>query len=505
MPRQKTPDRQEILTERFLLATEKQYRQSEAHLIDFFVNAWKILEPGTPLQLNWHHFLLAEILEATTRQEIQKCVINIEPGSTKTILANVCWPAWTWIQDPRRRFITGGHTDRLAVDSAMKSRDLIKSDWFQFRWGDRFRILREDDSKSKFTNDKKGFRVTFGLNARVTGWHGNHILVDDAHDVEQADSRLLRERAVRKVLGTLFSRINDPKKDGWIVVGQRVHAHDVSGAILERHPDCVHVNLPHKFNPVKKFIMPKLGLQDPREEPGERLWPSVHGEAWYKDQVKNMTEAGAAAQLEQSPEADTGKIIQTSWFKERWTPETLPAEFWGTAQSWDTAYEVNTTSSGWGWVRGGCMPNGKVYILDAAWERYHYPDGLRAIVGKFKQHRDDPAVAIEKKSSGQGIIYERLVDDSGAPIIIPWFPIVPNSYLTKAERAGRESPIIQRGDVILPAEAPWIEDFMQAIIDLPGHPMQDLVDAFIQLLQYFREGGYTDSSTTPGIRRYRPD
>src|SRR5690349_16691654 len=65
---------------------------------DFVRLAWHIVEPAHPYIHNWHIDAVAEHLEAVTRGQIRKLLINIPPGHAKSLLVSVLWPAWVWIQ-----------------------------------------------------------------------------------------------------------------------------------------------------------------------------------------------------------------------------------------------------------------------------------------------------------------------------------------------------------------------------------------------------------------------
>src|ERR1044071_1426852 len=69
---------------------------------DFVRLAWPVVEPAYPYIHNWHIDAIAAHLEAVTRGEIQKLLINIPPGHAKSLLVSVLWPAWVWIQQDEK-------------------------------------------------------------------------------------------------------------------------------------------------------------------------------------------------------------------------------------------------------------------------------------------------------------------------------------------------------------------------------------------------------------------
>src|SRR5690349_23897795 len=70
------------------LAEVEQCRRS---LSAFVRAAWPVLEPGTTYLPNWHIDLIAEHLEAVTRGETTRLLINMPPRYGKSILVSVMW------------------------------------------------------------------------------------------------------------------------------------------------------------------------------------------------------------------------------------------------------------------------------------------------------------------------------------------------------------------------------------------------------------------------------
>jgi hypothetical protein len=48
---------------------------------DFVAQAWPVVEPGTSYVPNWHIQAIVEHLEAVSRGEIQRLIINIPPAT----------------------------------------------------------------------------------------------------------------------------------------------------------------------------------------------------------------------------------------------------------------------------------------------------------------------------------------------------------------------------------------------------------------------------------------
>jgi len=59
-------------------------------LHDFTVGAWPVLEPATPFKPGWHIDAIVDHLEACTRREIRRLVINVPPRHMKSLNVSVC-------------------------------------------------------------------------------------------------------------------------------------------------------------------------------------------------------------------------------------------------------------------------------------------------------------------------------------------------------------------------------------------------------------------------------
>ena len=144
------------LTAADLLACEREL--ASRSLADFARMAWAQLEPATELKWGWALDSICEHLEAVSRGEIKRLLMNVPPGSMKSLLTGVIWPAWEWGPKgrPELRYLGTAHKQELAVRDNMKCRRLIQSAWYQERWP--IALTSDQNAKTKFENDRTGFR-----------------------------------------------------------------------------------------------------------------------------------------------------------------------------------------------------------------------------------------------------------------------------------------------------------------------------------------------------------
>jgi predicted phage terminase large subunit-like protein len=296
----------------------------EQSLLAFFERAWREIDPA-PLKVNWHHAAICAHLEAVSRGEIRRLVINVPPRSTKTLIVNVCWPAWCWTQPkigplsgPQVKFMCISYGQRLSTEIATLARRLILSEWYQQHWGDRVKILDDQGRIDNFGTVAGGFRIATSMTGATLGRGGDARIVDDPQSVEDANSQIETENVTRTYRESLQTRETDPSTSAEVLIMQRLGQDDLSGYILQKaRDDVVHVCYPMRHIPEAHCTTP--WYDDPRTERDELLWP----EQFPKEVVDNYEfELGPfsfAGQFMQQPVPRGGGIFKNEWF-EAWPP-----------------------------------------------------------------------------------------------------------------------------------------------------------------------------------------
>lgn len=63
-------------------------------LSSFIGKTLATVDPSAQYLPNWHIDLIAEYLQAATRGEIRRLIINMPPRCLKSVCVSVAWPAW---------------------------------------------------------------------------------------------------------------------------------------------------------------------------------------------------------------------------------------------------------------------------------------------------------------------------------------------------------------------------------------------------------------------------
>lgn len=278
--------------------------------------AWPIVEPATEFVPGWHIDAICDHLEAVTRGEIRNLIINIPPRCMKSLLTCVMWPTWEWTFHPEERWLFASYAEPLAIRDSLKCRDIIRSDWYQARWGDVFRLVSDQNQKMRFDNDKRGFRLATSVGGQGTGEGGGKIVVDDAIKADDAFSDTIRESVNTWWTRTMATRGNSPKTGARVVIMQRLHDSDLTGHILAKMREeggtqydllC----LPMRYEPNRCIL--STGWEDPRTEPGELLWPEHFDEGSTRALESELGD-DAPGQFQQRPVAEGGGTFRAEWW-----------------------------------------------------------------------------------------------------------------------------------------------------------------------------------------------
>lgn len=461
-------------------------------LYEFVKRAWPVVEPA-PYVDSRHIELVCAHLEAVSRGECTRLVINIPPGCSKSLLVSVFWPAWDWIAcNPGRKWMVASFDLSLTLRDADRLRDLITSDWYQARFGpsaprvgalgwrpvslDRSepskKVAKTDKGKSFFRLSGGGYRFSTMVRGRATGWHCDFQVMDDPikpSDIQAGgDQARLALEKVRQTWATTFaSRKANPATFARVVVMQRLHEHDLA-ATCEAEGYTV-LSLPMEYDPAR-HCRTAWG-EDWRTVPGELLNPDRFPAAIVEKTKTELGPRAAAAQLQQNPTAETGAIFDRGWFTRRWTEIPAGCVWW---QSWDCTFK-NTAGAdyvvGQTWARLGVNH----YLVDQVRARMSFTATVQAIRDMVAKWPEARRVLVEDKANGSAVMDALRGEIPGLVAVEP--------LGGKVVRATATTGLWQAGQVWLP-NAPWVGDFVEEHAAFPLGVHDDQVDATSQALTH---------------------
>jgi predicted phage terminase large subunit-like protein len=308
----------------------------------------------------------------------------------------------------------------------------------------------------------------------ATGRGGNIVIIDDPIKPEDAMSTATRSAVNEWFDRTLYSRLDDKRRDVIILIMQRLHLEDLAGYLLQKER-WVHLSLP-AIAEVEQRI--EIGPNQTQLRAVGDVLHEAREPRPVLDRIKlALGSFNFSAQYQQSPVPLEGEVVKWQWFRRY---DSLPARKPGDliVQSWDVASkpgEFNDYSVGTTWFVSG----GDYYLIDLLREKFGYPELKKKIVEQARQFHTD-VIVIEDMGSGTALIQD-LGDE--AAVGIP-YPIAFRPAGDKITRMHAQSAKIEAGRISLPQRAPWLEDLRLELMQFPYGRHDDQVDSLSQFLNW---------------------
>ncbi|WP_310533151.1 phage terminase large subunit [Novosphingobium sp.] len=456
------------LTHADILACEREL--GRRNLADFARMAWPTLEPAAELKWGWALDSICDHLEAVSAGQSKRMLMNVPPGSMKSLLTGVILPAWEWIERPELRFLGTAHKQDLAVRDNMKCRRLIQSEWYQTRWP--IALTSDQNAKTKFENSATGFREAMAFTS-MTGSRGDRVVLDDPHSVDDANSPVKLYGDILTFREALPSRVNNDES-AIIIIMQRLNEADVSAVAIDLGYD--HLCIPMRYEEGRsKWV---TGAGDPRTTDGELMFPERFPDAQVAELERTMGAYATAGQLQQRPAPRDGGLFKSSWFC---TVAAMPSDIKRTVRAWDLAATAKSTSNNPDWTAG--------VIMSALTDGTFLIHGCRRFQGSPMEV--ETSLIQQTTIDGTGVTV-RLAQDPGqagkaqAEMLVRKLA----GYPVKVERptgdkATRASPLAAQAEAgnikILvtgdPARDAWVQPFLDELCMFPAGANDDQVDA----------------------------
>lgn len=484
---------------------------------DFIRDAWHIVEPA-PFVDGWHIGAMAEHLEAVILGQIQNLIINVPPRSSKSLLSSVLWPAWTWTFRPEKRFLTASWDSGLSTEHSWRARLLIQSQWYQERWGDVVQITSDQNLKTRYDNNRLGYRLVTSVGSSAIGRGGNIVHADDPNPPDTQHNTQKNRAKVNSWWDLLMSmRLNDKAKDSRVVIQQRVDVDDLTGHILQTEPDewvqlliameyersrrTVNFYIPGQVPEKVKSLPPardtttdptseqqaaptiefvrepppnaRIFWQDPRTIENELLNPGRFDRKAVDRDKNRLGPWGTAGQLQQRPFPMGGGLFKRSWFK---FVDVIPRKIHHEVRFWDMAATEGSDNPDAAFTVGLRMcqgvEDGLIYIRHVVRGQWG-PDEV-ALNLKQTADADGPDVRIREEREG---------GSSGKVVIVAHTKLlIGYNYKgeivngNKIERAGPFQVQCSAGNVRL-LRGEWNQAYLDEMENFPGGHWKDQADA----------------------------
>jgi predicted phage terminase large subunit-like protein len=366
----------------------------------------------------------------------------------------------------------------LAQNISRAIRDVLESPWFKAVFPTR--VSKTHRKSNNFSTTAGGEVYATSFDGSLTGFGGDTIIVDDAHNITDVQSPEQLQRTIDLFHSILIQRLNDMKKGRIMVVGHRVHENDLSADLLEEG-GWAHLALPI-IAPRDQTYKTAYGrwhrrkgeLLRPDADDVERIerlrWKLVNPpfELLYQQDVEGQSLPALTA--EHFPPFD--------WDAIRNLPRFISVEP-GTDEGDKRSYSVLLL-----WASNGVTH----YLIDEIRERCNFRK-LVEITKALARDNIGAPILIEKTASGPALLSalsERQQRRAHA--------ITPRD--SKTTRLRRHYDKFLSGRIRLPFEAEFREKYIKEFIEFPHGRHDDQVDATTQFLDFIENHDDLDFSRT---------
>jgi predicted phage terminase large subunit-like protein len=456
----------------------EQLEKARTSLIEFS----QFIDPS--FQVNWHHRLIAEKLEAVADGRIKKLMVLTAPRHGKTLLCSQHFPAW--LLGRQDEAIVGcAYNSTKATEESANVQRLIASDRYQAVFpnaripsrSNAQKGLKQGAGKFALVDRPRANYRAVGIGEGLTGFDKTLGIIDDpTKDREEALSETIQRKGWDWFHSVFRSRdteiIAGPQGIRDIVVQTCWSESDMAGRLIESEgDDWTIVRLP-AFLTADTWQL--RDAQDPRQ-PMEALWPAAKNmDALLKLQAQRPDVFQALYQ--QRPTSGLGTIFKRERFVHRYRPNELSKNRGHWFISVDAAFEGTDTSDRVA-IQVWCVDFDLVrayLVLDNTMTRT-FTETLLALQATLKAYPQCTELLIEKAANGAAII--STLQNKIGQICTPFKPVG-----SKVARALGAQPYVDVGCVWLPESAVWLQETLDEICKFPRAKFDDRADAFSMAL-----------------------
>lgn len=467
-----------------------------------FVKSRKLAEARTSLlafttytmpryEVNWHHKLLCDYLDAFVRGDIKNLMVFMPPRHGKSELTTRRIAAQILGVNPHANIACIAYSSSLANGFCKDVQRIIDSDTYREIFPNTtLQGYKKDGKAVSDGNEWKrtesmfevvGHRGKFfatGRSGGITGKDVDFLFIDDPiKNDKEAYSKRERDALWNGYIGDTRTRLTNTTQQ--LITLTRWHEDDLAGRIINKlskdkggKEDWVVFTLPaiktDDSNPL-----------DPRKI-GEALWPA------RKSLENLLIEKDAdlvkfTAMYQQRPAPQEGDVIKRHWFK-RFRLTDLPKDVVWHVMG-DTAYTANKNNDPTG-LMAYTYYEGNFYIRSYSNLYLEFPDLCDEIPHFAMQNgvNQYSNITFEPKASGLSVIQQLKKE-------IPSL----NIYAIKPPRTDKEvrvrlvTPSIRAGRWYLLENAGWIDNFMMECISFPHGEHDEAPDLLAMIHDFVSE------------------
>ena len=438
---------------------------------------WKFIKKVFPnYKFYKFHATVIEQLQRVIDGKCNRLILQVPPRHGKSLLASQLLPAAYLLAHPDRYVGISSYSAELAEGFSRKARDYFK---------DGGGLLNpSSQAVNAWGTETGGGLWAAGVGGAVTGRSGHLLIIDDpVKNREDAESGRMMEKLNDWYTSTLYTRL-EPHVGAIVVIQTRWSENDMIGQLLENEMNVSEegrenwtvVDLPALYEeandrPILPSHCPKV--DDWREEIGEALCPQRYDVQALKRIREAVGSRDFASLYQQRPAPEGGNMFDPSWWQYYNWDTPLP-EFQRIMLSVDCTF---TNAKNSDYVVGAVVgqAGNSFYVLDLVREKLDVV-GTMAMINRLYNRHALSGTVIELAASGYAV-YQMM--QKKVPGLIGFKP-----EKSKEARASGIVPLVEAGNVFLPASATWLDAFLNEFALFPASKNDDMVDALTMAINY---------------------
>lgn len=428
----------------------------------------------------WIRYMEQRIITMLNEPGRKILVISVPSQQGKTTYAGLLLPAWYLGHNPGRQVMFISYSTPQAAKWGLRTRALIRQFGQQL-----FGVATDSDSEAKANwtmSNGFGGMMCAGISAGIQGNPGDLIIIDDVIGTkEDANSPTVKAKHLEEFDGSITSRFQENTKV--LITATRQADDDLSGELILRsqNPETA------GGTPVEVLNIKALAEPDPEEleqMSSEELaeWTDFlgrhYGEGLKGQHSQTFFEELKANNLDNfmkmhqgTPTSRRGGMFPVDkwgyWTygpAEKGVVHLDPNEIVNKVRVWDLASSADRGADFTVGTLMGRTRDNRFFVLDRVRFQKNADDTQAEVVRVAKEDTNRVQVIIEQSKNGDGAhvlnFYEKLLIGFNVEGVTP--------KGDKTARATGYSAEQNKGNVYLPANAPWLRDWRNEHVQMDG-------------------------------------
>jgi predicted phage terminase large subunit-like protein len=400
-------------------------------------------------------------------EERKNLIVEMHPRGSKSEIVNVYAPAWWLETHVEDNFGLVCSEDGLASKFVGAASKLLANR------GTTFEYDRSADFKIAGTRSLDASYAGRGVHSNLAGRGFTCLMLDDTlKSGTDAMSEVTRERLWTDVCSAAINRLSP---DGIVIALQaRLHSQDIIGRLLDTGLKFLRLHLPATNDNGEDAYFEDGYTGTKTAIPPYKAMTARYPRGKLDEIKSTVTSYYWSAQYQQEP--TLGDLVIFAVDAMPRYEHTRVERCWLAVDAAQTATQEGSYSVS---VALG-FDGTRLCTLDLIRGRWKQDELETQIINQYRKVANvygvqPEALIVERAAAGYGLI-DRLSNQ------LPVLPLIPKG--SKEERASAVAYMVNRGQVAVPANAPWVTALLDEMRSFPLGRYSDQVDAVVHALSY---------------------